>query len=143
MLMFGGVIGYLDMLASSGRDETGLGQWVVMTLRGDTNTRIVCGYNPCGNDKPNSGTVYHQHQWYWLGKQRCATCPRIKFREDLISQLKQEWREEGDKLIVWCLDANKNVYRKAIGKALTSVDGLAMKEVVGEFTGTPIGLTYF
>ena len=56
MLMFGGIIDYLDM-ASSGRDETGLGRWVVMTLRGDTNTRIVCGYNPCGNNKPNSGKV--------------------------------------------------------------------------------------
>jgi exonuclease III len=140
MLMFGGIIDYLDM-ASSGRDETGLGRWVVMTLRGDTNTRIVCGYNPCGNDKPNSGTVYHQHRRYWLGKRRCATCPRVKFRDDLISQLKR-WREEGDKLIV-CLDANENVYKKAIGKALTSVDGLAMKEVVGDFTGTPIGPTYF
>ena len=140
MLMFGGIIDYLDM-ASSGRDETGLGHWVVMTLRGDTNTRIVCGYNPCGNDKPNLGMVYHQHRWYWLEKRRFATCPRVKFKEDLTSQLKQ-WREEGDKLIV-CLDTNENVYKKAIGKALTLVDGLAMKEVVGEFTGTPIGPTYF
>ena len=35
------------------------------------------------------------------------------------------------------------MYKKAIGKALTSVDGLAMKEVAGNFTGTPIGPTYF
>ena len=44
------------------------------------------------------------------------------------------WREQGDKLIV-CLDANEDIYRKSLGKTLTSVDGLAMKEVVGEFTG--------
>lgn len=41
------------------------------------------------------------------------------------------------------MDANKHIYRKAIGKALTFVNGLAMREVVGEFTGTPIGPTYF
>ena len=35
------------------------------------------------------------------------------------------------------------MYRKAIGKALTSVDGLAMKEVVRNFTGMPIGPTHF
>ena len=63
MMMFGGVLDYLDMLLS-GRDETGLGRWVVMTLQGENTTRIVCGYNPCGNDKPNSGTVYHQQRRY-------------------------------------------------------------------------------
>jgi hypothetical protein len=140
MMMFGGVLDYLDM-SLSGRDDTGLGRWVVMTLRGDITTRIVCGYNPCGNDKPNSGTVYHQQRRYWLEKRKCATCPRIKFRENLLAQLTQ-WREAGDKLIV-CLDANENIYKKAIGKALTSVNGLAMKEVVGNFTGVPVGPTYF
>ena len=58
--VFGVVIDSLDM-AKSGQDNTGLGRWVVMALRGNgTNTRIVCGYNPCGNDKPNSGTGYRQ-----------------------------------------------------------------------------------
>ena len=42
-----------------------------------------------------------------------------------------------------CLDANENICKKAIGKALTSVDGLAMKEVVRNFTGIPVGPTYF
>ena len=37
MLAFGGVIDYLDM-AQLGKDESGLGQWVVMTFEGD-----VCG----------------------------------------------------------------------------------------------------
>ena len=140
MMMFGGVIEYLDMLMS-GRDGSGLGRWVVMTLRGVSTTRIVCGYNPCGNDKPNSGTVYHQHRRYWLEKRRCATCPRVKFKEDLLTQLKQ-WRANGDKLIV-CLDSNENIYKKLIGKALTDLDGLAMREIVGEYTGIPIGPTYF
>ena len=140
MLMFGDMIDYYDS-TQSGRDETGLGRWVVMTLKGDTTTRIVCGYNPCRNDKPNSGTVYHQQRQYWVLKKKCLECPRVKFRTDLIDLL-QKWREQGDKLIV-CMDANEDIYRKSIGKALTSVEGLAMKEVVGSFTGKQIGATYF
>ena len=41
------------------------------------------------------------------------------------------------------LDSNEHIYGKALGKALTDIDGLAMKEVVGEFTGKPIGSTFF
>ena len=59
LLMFGGLIDYFDS-PQSGREETGLGRWVVMTLKGECITRVVCGYNLCGNDRPNSGTVYHQ-----------------------------------------------------------------------------------
>jgi len=97
--------------------------------------------NPCGNDKPNSGTVYHQHREYWVTKRHSLVCPRVKFREDLLAQLRQ-WREEGDKLVV-CLDANEDIYKKSIGRALTDIDGLAMQEVVGAFTGSDIGPTYF
>jgi hypothetical protein len=67
MLAFGGVIDYLDM-AQSGKDESGLGRWVVMTFEGDVRTRIVCGYNPCRNDRPNSGMVYQQQRRYWITK---------------------------------------------------------------------------
>ena len=140
MLAFGGVIDYLDM-SKSGKDESGLGRWVVMTFESDVRTRIVCGYNPCGNDKTNSGTVYQQHRRYWITKRRSLVCPRVKFREDLVKQLRK-WRADGDRLIV-CLDANEDIYKKSIGKALTSVEGLGMKEVVGEFTGKKIGPTYF
>jgi hypothetical protein len=52
------------------------------------------------------------------------------------------WQKDGDRLIV-CLDANKHIYKKSISKALTDIKGLAMKEVVGEFTRTPIGSTFF
>ncbi len=65
----------------------------------------------------------------------------MKFWEDLVHQL-QKWRADGDRLIV-CLDANEDIYRKSIGKTLTLVDGLAMREVVGEFTGKRIGPTHF
>jgi hypothetical protein len=140
MLMFGKLIDYFNS-SQSGREKSGLGRWVVMTLKGETTTRIICGYNPYSNDRPNSGMVYHQHRQYLILKCGCLTCPRVKFREDLVEQL-QRWRAQGDKLIV-CLDANKDVYKKSTGKALTSVDGLAMKEVVGTFMGKQIGPTYF
>ena len=32
--------------------------------------------------------------------------------------------------MIVCLNANKNIYRKSIGKALTDIEGLAMKEVL-------------
>jgi hypothetical protein len=50
--------------------------------------------------------------------------------------------QRGDRLIV-CLDANEDIYKKSLWKSLTNIDGLAMKEVVGEFTGTPVGATFF
>ncbi len=52
------------------------------------------------------------------------------------------WRQDGDKLIV-CLDANEDIYCKSIGKALMDINGLAMKEVVGEFTHQCVGATFF
>jgi hypothetical protein len=63
------------------------------------------------------------------------------FKEHLIAQLKQ-WREEGDRLVV-CMDVNEHIYKKSIGKELTDLEGLGMKEVVGEFTQQPIGSTFF
>jgi Pyruvate/2-oxoacid:ferredoxin oxidoreductase delta subunit len=113
--MFGEMINYYYQ-AQLGWDNLGLGRWVVMTLRGETTRRIICGYNPCGNYCPNSGMVYHQQHQYWITKQGCLICLRVKFQEDLVAQLKR-WREQGDKLIV-CLDANKDVYRKLIGRHL-------------------------
>ncbi len=96
--------------------------------------RVICGYNPCYNKKPKSSTTYQQHRRYFATSQ-------TKFKEDLVSQL-QQWSKEGDRLIV-CLDANKDIYKKSLGKSLTDIDGLTMKEVVGEFTHTPVGTTFF
>ncbi|KAL7502102.1 hypothetical protein ACHAWX_000455 [Stephanocyclus meneghinianus] len=41
------------------------------------------------------------------------------------------------------MDANEHVYRKSIGKMPTDLDGLNMREVLGEFTGKKLGATYF
>jgi hypothetical protein len=45
--------------------------------------------------------------------------------------------------LILCLDANKNIYRGELGRRLTDLDGLGMKEVVGEFTGRQLRATYF
>ncbi len=125
-----------------GKDKTGLGRWSVMMLRGNgVRTRVVCGYNPCYNENQYSSTTYQQHRRYFITQRSDLTCPRKKFREDLVAQLPR-WRNDGDRLIV-CLDANEHIYKKPIRKALTDIEGLAMKIVVGDFTGTPIGSTYF
>ena len=141
LMMFGPLTSSLDYGAEK-MDKSGLGRWSVMTVQGEGfKTRIICGYNPCYNNNSNSSTSYQQHRRYLINKRKDLTCPRTKFREDLIEQL-LKWREEGDKLIV-CLDANENIYTKSIGKELTNLDGLAMKEVVGSFTGKQVGPTFF
>ncbi len=58
-----------------------------------------------------------------------------------MAQLK-EWRAEGDWIVV-CMDANKDIYCKSMGKALMDQDGLNMSEMVGDFTGEKLGTTYF
>jgi hypothetical protein len=102
---------------------------------------MVCEYNLCYNKNTNSSTTYQQHRHFFITQRRDLTCPQTKFREDLVAQ-STRWRNDGDRLIV-CLDANEHIYKKLISKALTDIKGLAMKEVVGEFTGTPIGSTFF
>ncbi len=125
-----------------GKDETGLGWRAVMTFKGDRGkTQVICGYNPCYNKSPESSTSYQQHRRFLITQKKDLTCPRTKFKADLVSQL-QQWCKEGDRLIV-CLDANKDIYKKFLGKSLTNIDGLAMKEVVGKFTGTPVGAIFF
>jgi hypothetical protein len=140
-MAFGTVTEYL-MHDQPGKDEMGLGRWLVMTFKSkDGLTRVICGYNPCYNAKPESSTAYQQHWWFFITKQKDLNCLWVKFREDLVAQL-SKWRSEGDKLIV-CLDTNKHIYRKALGRSLTNIDGLSMKEVVGDFTGKAIGSTFF
>ena len=142
LLLFGTLIQQYDF-EHSGKDETGLGRWVSMLFQGENEiaTRVVCGYNPCYNKNGGSRTTYQQHRRYFIRKEKDDTCPRRRFREDLEKQLKS-WRESGERLIV-CMDANEHIYEKSIGKMLTNEDGLAMREVVGDFTGKRLGATFF
>ncbi len=104
-------------------------------------TRIICVYSTCFNKKKDSGTVYQQHRWHLINKLNNLTCPRERFHKDLLQQMKQ-WRAAGKRLVL-CLDANENIYRAKLGRQLTDLDGLGMKEVVGEFTGRRLGATFF
>ncbi len=62
LILFGQLTEHLDH-NESGKDPTGLGQWSVMTLKGDgVQTGIVCRYNPCRNSKLNSRTSYQQQR---------------------------------------------------------------------------------
>jgi hypothetical protein len=141
MLLFGHLTEQLDY-DETGKDTFGLGRWIVMTLKGDgVRTRVVCGYNPCGSGKLNSGTMYQQQMRYFATKEKDLTCPRKRFHDDLMWQL-EKWHLEGDRLIV-CMDANEDIYRNSLGKSLTRTDGLNMLEVVGEFTGKRISPTFF
>jgi hypothetical protein len=79
LIMFGPLTDQLDF-NETGKDDTGLGRWSVMTVQGDgARTRIVCGYNPCGNNKLNSGTTYQQCMRYFVTKQKDLSCPRVRF----------------------------------------------------------------
>jgi hypothetical protein len=62
LLLFGTLTDQLDH-DQMGKDETGLGRWLVMTLKGDGVTmQVVCGYNPCFNKNPDSSTTYQQYR---------------------------------------------------------------------------------
>ena len=74
-------------------------------------------------------------------KEKDGTCPRKRFRNDLIKQL-VIWRRQGDRLIV-CMDANEDIYKKSIGKTLVGNKELGMGEAVGDFTGKRVGATFF
>jgi hypothetical protein len=41
------------------------------------------------------------------------------------------------------MDANEHIYKKSIGRSLMDRDGLNKWEVVGDFTGTKLGPTFF
>ena len=70
-----------------------------------------------------------------------CTCPRTRFKNNLLNQLRT-WRDQGDWLIV-CMDVNKDIYRKSIGRSLTELDDLQMIETVENYTGKKIGATFF
>ena len=75
LLMFGPTCDYLDFDEEKS-DASGLGRWSVMTIKGsDFRTRIVCGYNPCYNNNPNSSTSYQQQRRFFINKRKDLTCP--------------------------------------------------------------------
>ena len=76
-----------------------------------------------------------------MHKQDHRTCQRIKFCEDLIHLLKT-WHAAGDCILVY-LNAKKDIYKKALGNALTEEGALEIKAVLGSNTDKKIGPTLF
>ena len=74
-------------------------------------------------------------------KEKDHTCPRTRFKNDLLAQLRT-WIEQGDRIIV-CMDVNEYIYCKSIGKSLTMSEDLQMIEAVGNYTGKKIGAKFF
>jgi hypothetical protein len=142
MMTYGDLIQQFDT-EGSGHNNLGLGRWTFMKFVGDDKivTQVICRYSPCANKKKDLGTVYQQHRQHLINKLKDNTCPCTWFRKDLICHMKK-WRTEGERLIL-CVDANKNIYRGELGRQLTDLDGLGMKEVVGEFTVKQLGAMYF
>jgi hypothetical protein len=110
LILFGQLTEQLDP-NKSGKDPTGLGRWTVMTMKEEgIQRRIVCRYNPCGNTKLNSGTLYQQQWRYFVTQRNNLVCPRKGFHNNLIEQI-TTWQGEGEQIIV-CMDANKHIYKK-------------------------------
>jgi hypothetical protein len=128
---------------NSGVDDSGLARWTYMEFRGRNghSTMMLVGYNPCKNNKKDSGTTYQQHRRYFINKEKEVVEPRKRFLTDLLALL-SKWREEGKRIIVY-MDANEHVYKGAIGKALTDSEGLDMVEAVQECNGAKLGATHF
>jgi hypothetical protein len=142
MLVFGDLIEQFD-LEGLGQDDLGLGRWAFMKFSGGNGvvTQVICGYSPCSNKKKDSGTVYQQHRRYLINKLNVLMCPRQRFLEDLLQQIRQWWAA-GEHLVL-CLDANENIYRAELGWQLMDLHSLDMKEVVRDFTGRQLGATFF
>ena len=126
-----------------GTDESGLARWTVMEFRGldGHNTKILCGYVPCKNNRDNSGTSYQQQRWYFIQKEKKDNEPRRRFLADL-KQLLEQWKDNGSCLVV-CLDANEDVYKGVIGGTLMDTEGLDMVEAVHRSTGKKLRATHF
>jgi hypothetical protein len=97
----------------SGKDGTGLGQWVWTRVwtryrgRNSIVTRVVCAYHPCkptGDNKVHS--VYTQHQHYFDEKQD-DICPGEAFVRDLCEELDM-WLAMGDQVVI-ALDSNDDM----------------------------------
>ena len=82
---YGQLIEKYDFEASD-KDDTGLGQWVVMVFRGSEGivNHMVCGYNPCVTPSKAKRSTYQQHRRYFIEKVKYVTCPRKRFHTDLV-----------------------------------------------------------
>ena len=69
MILYGPLVDQYDF-EHSGKDDTGLGRWVVILFQGyeGIKSRTVCGYNLCYNKNMESRTSYQQQRRYLVLK---------------------------------------------------------------------------
>jgi hypothetical protein len=125
------------------KDKEGLGRWCWILLGGNNGqqTMIISAYNPCKNKTVNSGTTYQQQRRYFITQKKDLTCPQTLFWCNLIKQIKSWW-ETGDKIILF-MDHNKHVTNGPLGKELSNMNGLDLREAIVQHTGTSPGATFF
>ena len=101
-----------------GGDETGLGRWSWVRLRGTSGQvlRIVAAYRPCYSAGPLS--TYQQHIRY-LTANNCKDSPKDIFLLDLITAIKK-WQNDGD-LVIIMADMNEDVRNTPIKNAFRTV----------------------
>ena len=85
IVLFGTLVDQYDF-EHSGKDDTGMGRWSVMTFCGSegVTTRVVCGYVPNYVKKRQSNSSYQQQRRHLIQKHNDCTCPRTRMRRDLV-----------------------------------------------------------
>ena len=118
-----GAFGAISATARDGKDESGLGRAVWITIEyNDHKFRIVTGYRPCDyrNKAPGKrgdrNTVWHQHRRYY--REKGIQDPNVvELYDDYLFGLLQQWRSDGDEVLL-LIDANENVYKGRFARRL-------------------------
>ena len=122
-----------------GHDKEDFGRWSWILLGGMNrhSMRMITAYNPCKNKNVNWGTTYQQQRRYFITKKKDLTCPLNLFCKLLVKKIKQ-WQAKGDRIILF-VDHNEHVINKALGRALSDIEGLDLQEAIVQHTGTSPG----
>ena len=121
MMAFGRLIGY----ATTGKDATGLAQWVWTHFdSGMKRTRVMTAYRL--NDKWSelnnlvvSKSNWRQHYDYYRTKGILDPNPIQLFSDELFSLIK-EWRKQGEEVVL-LIDANDHIYQSNFAKSCAEV----------------------
>ena len=125
-------------VSASGIDESGLGRWSWIQLKGSNNhkARIITVYQPNVQKDPlHSSSVYQQQKRYHIQKGK-DTCPNELLRNDL-EQMIQTCRKKGEKIVV-LIDCNEDVRNGSMDQMLRK-NGLrsAIRQKFGDMSAPP------
>ena len=123
-----------------GQDDTKLGRWSWMELRGKNNhrTRVYTAYRP--GSRPNKiqtahTTVYQQHKRYMRGTEYEQMEPRDLFDLDICKEIKEHIEHTN---IVLMIDVNQNIIRGKFTRAMKEIGMQSVFEIMkmGEMPAT-------